>query len=373
MNTIRMKITLLVSIILVGVLGLMTLCTLISSNKHFVEPLAEGQINIHITTTTNGLQEVDKEGTQPLQKSIIEQSEQDFIAIQLVVMAVLVVVGILFVYILLGKALQPLYILNQATSKIDAKNWNTKIPIPKSTDEVAELSRSFQAMISRLKDSFEQQQAFAQNAAHELKTPLSIMKSSIQVLSLDDCPTIEDYQECTQSVAQSVDDLIEIVNQLLLLKNTDEFEMQATNVRTVLEECISECRFNFKEQQVPIFLQSEDVFLQTNPALLATVLRNLLSNAMKYNKPDGTIYIDANTQDQVLYIAIRDTGIGICKEHLHNVFEPFYREDTSRSKKIPGNGLGLSIVKSIVDKLGGEIEVSSELGVGTIFTMKFPL
>lgn len=378
MNTIRKKITVVISVILISVLGLMTICTLISSNKHFTVLLLQttGQnqeSNVTAVRIPEGHLEEQGVDTQLMQNQTIKESEQSFITGQFVVMLLLASAGIFFVYFWLGKVLKPLSVLNQAALKVDAHNWDAQIPVPNSKDEVATLTRSFNSMIERLEGVFTQQKAFAQSAAHELKTPLSVMKSSIQVLYLDGSPTIEDYQECTLSISQSVDDLIEIVNQLLLLTNTDEFEIKATDISKIIDECIAEYKQDCEEKGIRISCQCDNLLIKTNPVLLTGAIRNLLTNAIKYNKSDGEIYIRVGIYEQSAEIQVEDTGIGICSEHLPYIFQPFYREDTSRSKQIPGNGLGLSIVKSIVEKLNGTIDVTSAIGIGTVFTIRLPL
>lgn len=250
---------------------------------------------------------------------------------------------------------------------------NTQIAVPDSHDEIATLARSFNSMLTRLNSSFTLQKNFAQNAAHELKTPLSVIKSSLQVLDLDEAPTLEDYRETTQLISKSTDELIEIVRQLLELTNQSDIQRQEIALNSMIAECIEEQEKEISSKNITVVSDLEEITIHANAPLIKSVIGNILSNATKYNKQNANIFISTMATDLYAEIVIRDTGIGIEAKDLTYIFDSFFRVDPSRSKQIAGNGLGLSIVKTAIETLQGKIEVASRCNEGTSFTIKIPL
>lgn len=375
MKTLRNKITLIVSVILLGMMGLLTACTMINSNQSFVRPIQEA-----MPVNPNGsmyMQSAADEGADPDYGTTIvfdaAQAQRRFGILQVAVMSGVALIGILLTYYLVGKSLIPLNRLNEATAQIDAQKLNTQITVPDSHDEIAALAKSFNSMLTRLNSAFTLQKNFAQNAAHELKTPLSVIKSSLQVLNLDEAPTLEDYRETTQLISQSTDELIEIVGQLLELTNASDIQQQRIFLAGMIHECVKEQEKVISSKNISLILDLEEITIHANAPLVKSVISNILSNAIKYNKQHGDVFVSARTIGAYAQIVIRDTGIGIEEKDLAYIFEPFFRADPSRSKQIAGNGLGLSIVKSAIETLRGTIEVASRFKEGTSFTIKIPM
>lgn len=268
------------------------------------------------------------------------------------------------IYILTGKILRPLNHLTQFMSSMDDKNMRQRVELPKSEDEVFRLTKSFNNMMDRLEGSYTAQKNFTANAAHELKTPLSIMKTSLQVLELQENPSHEDYIECTDDVKQSMNRLIQTVEGLTTLTNSSlKDETEAIDALSVVNQIKAHLTPLAEEKGVRITVTGDVFQLIYNKELFYRIIFNLIENAVKYNREGG--YVNVTVSGRERYLVIQDNGIGMDTQAVQNIFEPFYRSDLSRSQKIPGSGLGMSIVKTVMDRYGGTLEIDSVLGKGT--------
>ena len=216
---------------------------------------------------------------------------------------------------------------------------------------------------------------FLRSASHELKTPLAVIKSSLQVLEMTPNPEIADYKEFMQDTDTSLNRIIKTVEGLLALANLRDIPMdQRVELYTLLQQAVQELAKKARSSQVKLSMgQPVSGFVYGNPSLLYRAFYNLIENAIKYNRRDGDITVSMDMNGKCAVIQVADTGYGIGQEDLVHIFEPFYRADKSRSQRIPGSGLGLAVVKMILDKHGGKIEVVSELNQGSTFKIYLPV
>ncbi|MDO5601396.1 MAG: HAMP domain-containing sensor histidine kinase, partial [Oscillospiraceae bacterium] len=293
----------------------------------------------------------------------------DFAKSALLAMLFTILVLAAAIYILTGKLLKPLGHLTQFMSSIDDKNMRQRVVLPPCRDEVYRLTQSFNNMMDRLESSYIVQKNFAANAAHELKTPLSIMKTSLQVLELQDKPSREDYMECTNDVKQSMNRLIQTVESLTALTDSSlKDETEVIDALPVINQIKKDLTPLAEERNVKISVTGEALQLTYNKELFYRIMFNLIENAVKYNHTGGYVNIAVSSREK--YIIIKDNGIGMDQQAIQNIFQPFYRSDLSRSQKIPGSGLGMSIVKTVMDRYGGTLEIESTLGKGTEIKFK---
>lgn len=282
------------------------------------------------------------------------------------VMALILFFSLILTYYVTGRVLRPLTELTQSIQDINQENLHERVVLPKATGEVRQLTQSFNGMLGRLEESFAVQKQFASNAAHELRTPLAVMKASLQVLELDEQPSYTDYQEFVGDIKESIERLIRTVDNLLALtRNTYAEKPEQIVLAELLEQVGEEFSQKASELCVNITIQSAAQTVLTNRTLLYRAVCNLVENALKYNHTGGTVTVKVLEKEKQLGILVSDTGSGMNTETLQHIFEPFYRADLSRSQEIPGSGLGLSIVKIIADLLEGSIEIKSEPGHGT--------
>ena len=237
--------------------------------------------------------------------------------------------------------------------------------------EVLELTKSFNRMLERLEEAFLIQKSFASNAAHELKTPLAVMKSSLQVLKMDPSPSENDYWEFINDTEESLERIIKTVEGLLALANMEQVEKEsAVKLYPLIEAAVQELSVRAEEYGVTLSIAGDnDLQAQGSPSLLYRVFFNLIENAVKYNHDNGNVDITVKQEKGRACVVVEDNGIGMDEKDLSHIFEPFFRVDPSRSQGIPGSGLGLAVVRLIMERYDGEIEVESRKGVGTTFTV----
>jgi signal transduction histidine kinase len=267
---------------------------------------------------------------------------------------------------LLRRGLSPLHALAQEAERISSQTWQFQAPrSARRTKELRPLAEALEGALARLQRSFEQQKRFTSDAAHELKTDVAIVKSSLQLLLMRR-RTSDEY---VRGLTLGLDDLTRLevtVEKMLALARLDQSaEMrdvevfpQLCSLREAIEEAVHQSRPFAELRQVSIKAQittDAQVPIDGRDALL--LCSNVLLNALQHSPPGASVQIDLNVQDGIVTLAIRDEGDGVAKEDLPFLFEPFYRGDPSRSRKSGGTGLGLSICKAICDRAGGSIEI----------------
>lgn len=293
----------------------------------------------------------------------------------IVAMILIIILSILLTYFITGKILKPLKNLSEDITQIDEHNLDWRINIPKSTDEVSHLANSFNDMLQRLEEAFIIKKQFAANAAHELKTPLTIIKASLQVLNLDDSPSIDDYKESFNYIEQSLEKLIDTVNNLISLTNEsikDNFEK--IKLKEILQQILFELSDKIKEKNINISLSEREFVIRGHKTLIFRAFYNLIENSIKYNKTNGTIniYLENKVPNKV-NIIISDSGFGMSESDLKHIYEPFFRANHKISENIDGSGLGMSIVKLIIEKHNGEINIESKKDLGTSISIDLNL
>jgi len=293
----------------------------------------------------------------------------------------LVVLAPLGGYVIAWRATRPIAQVIATAAHLEPTKLHERLPIRGTGDEIDQLSRTINNMLDRLASFITQNRDFVANAAHELRSPLAAIRTSVEV-GLNRPRTTDEYVTILSDVIEDITRLSGLVNQLLLLAEGDAGRLGGRNQVTRLEKLVLETvmMFDAVAEARGCHLEIGDL----TPAVvlgdethLRQVLRNLIDNAIKYNRPAGQIMVhlrvDAAMRQAIL--TIQDTGIGISREHLPRIFERFYRADSSRSRETErsGYGLGLSICKTIVTALDGDISVESEMGVGTTFTIRLPI
>jgi len=325
----------------------------------YVQPIPPLRIHTSAVDSTNIFQGEQDFFTHI--QNVVNQSQRSFRNMSMVVVTLFILIGTVGAFIISGQTLKPVKSLAKKIEDIDANNLDTPLELPKSHDEVSRLTHSFNSMLGKLNCSFESQKLFAQNAAHELKTPLTTLRTSIEVLQLDDEPTADEYKEVVGIVKTSTDNLIELVEGLLSINSiTDEMQWQTFDSRGIFEHIIYELHDDIKRKGLAVDIHG-DCRIKGDKTLLERAFFNLVHNAVRYNVDNGTVKITLSENN----ITIEDNGVGISADSLEHIFEPFYCVDKSRSKKLGGHGLGMAITKNIIDKHNMEIHIFSELGKGT--------
>jgi signal transduction histidine kinase len=300
---------------------------------------------------------------------------------------------------LVRKQLEPLHEVAKAAEQINSSDWSFSSPAAaKRTVELKPLIAALDAALARLQRSFEQQRRFTNDAAHELKTDVAIVKSSIQLLTMRR-RTIEQYE---QGLALSLDDFTRLemtVQKLLTLARLEQPEQiaegrglpPASSLRDAVEEAMSqnrplaelkgiEVKFEigrdaqmFGVLQMPGPQAPGDAQVPIDRRDAALLCSNILHNALQHSRDGSRVDIGLSVEGQRVRLTVRDRGEGIAEEDLRYIFEPFYRGDPSRSRKSGGTGLGLSICKAICDRVGGTIGVTNHPGGGALAIVNLPM
>ncbi len=221
---------------------------------------------------------------------------------------------------------------------------------------------------------------FVANVSHELKTPITSIKGYIETLLLDGESLSSDHLKFLGIVSAQSNRLVEIIDDLLVLSRIEqgsEIEYETVSVGIVVNAAMSICQEQADEREIRVKATiSDGLTLSGNSRLLEQALANLLDNAIKYSSPDSTVRIEAeeiiDERRAEVILRVSDQGAGIAEKHLPRLFERFYRTDNARNRGVGGSGLGLAIVKHIALVHGGQIEVSSVFGEGSVFTLRLP-
>ena len=277
------------------------------------------------------------------------------------------------VYFATKRALKPIQELSEQITAITEHNLDKRVGGGQRMDEVGALCRSFNIMLERLNASFSAQKRFSANVAHELKTPLATMQASVQVMRLDRSPAPEEYEKMLDTVERNIDRLRAIIEDLMrLCSGQEELEKSEVSLPELLEGILSELSPALKARHIQYEVDCGGCpVVWGDRGLLYRALFNLVENGVKYNRDGGSISISAGFKGSIGEIRIRDTGNGIPQEELPLIFEPFYRVNKSRSRKTGGAGLGLSVVKTVIERHGWDISASSTVGAGTEFLIRF--
>ncbi len=274
-----------------------------------------------------------------------------------------------------GRALRPISEISSAAAKISGGNLSQRISVAEAESELGQLANVLNSTFARLESAFAQQKQFASDAAHELRTPVTVILTQTQTtLNRErDAAGYKQTLEACQRAAQRMRNLIE---SLLALARLDAGQESLKRLRFDLAKTVEDSIALIKplalERGVKIDTELAPLELNGDSERLAQVATNLLANAIQYNRPEGSVHVTLKPENGLAVLSVADSGKGLSAEDLPHVFERFYRGDKSRTGA--GNtGLGLAICEAIVAAHAGTIEVSSRENVGTTFTVRLPL
>jgi len=276
---------------------------------------------------------------------------------------------------LTASALKPLNRMVVTCRRIAAGDLSQRVNLPHRQDEIGQLANAFDNMVSRIEASFESQHRFVANAAHELRTPLTALQGSLEVLlrgSQDDPAAVA---RLSQGMYREVARLARLCEQLLDLTRIDAsapIHKRSVDLRVFFNEFIQQARLLAQERTVTLE-EGPVITILADPDALKEALFNLVDNAVQHTEQSGAIVMGWGASTKAVKIWIADDGEGIAPNDLPHIFEPFYRGDSSRSRRRGGTGLGLALVRSLVEAHGGHIAVESQVGQGARFTITLPI
>ncbi len=295
-------------------------------------------------------------------------------------LALLLVLTLLFSFLIVlistRYIVKPILHLTDATKKIAAGNYHLELNVNRK-DEIGRLARDFRKMSRSLEQTEEKRQEFVSSVSHEIQSPLTSIQGFSQALREEDIPE-EERQRYLSIIEKESRRLSMLSNQLLTLSfldsETDVNQFVPMYLEKQIKEVISATEWQWREKNLSISYEDidHDVRVCGEPKLLYQVWINVLTNAIKYTPNDGDIRIEVADRLDEVEVRISDTGVGIAEEDFSQLFERFYRGDKARTRSDHSTGLGLSITKKIIELHEGVIMVTSEVGVGSTFTITLP-
>ena len=280
-------------------------------------------------------------------------------------------------YWLTTRGLAPLGWMAEQAKKITGSNLGTRLEIGAAADELTVLSASFNELLARLDQSFESMRRFVADASHELRTPIAVIRGEADV-ALSQERTPAEYRESLAIVLDESRRLSRLVDDLLNLARADAGNVKLRVEEFYFDDLLAECCRSVQAlaaaREIRLEYQTgEDVAFRGDEELLRRLVVNLLDNAIRYTPRGGKVSAALRVEAGGLTIEVSDTGMGIAPEAVPHVFERFYRADKARSRQDGGFGLGLAIVKWIAESHHGAVDVATQSGVGSTFTVTLPL
>ncbi len=289
-------------------------------------------------------------------------------------LALIAPVGGMAAYLITRLGLHPVQQLSQTASEISGSNLGTRLPVPEAKDEVRNLALTFNQMLDRLQGSFEQQDRFVTDAAHELRTPLAGLGAELETWAAR-FPADTPDTAMVSSLKRHTERLTQLVGDLLIVAKGEGLKVsQPVYLGPLLEEVRSDLLPVAREHRV-LFAMAGDsgVSVHGDEILLHRVFFNLVENAIRYNRAGGKVTVRIERVGNEAVVSVTDTGTGIPPDALPHVFDRFYRIDQSRSRHTGGAGLGLAIVAHLVKLHGGRVTAESTFGIGSTFKVWLPL
>ena len=311
----------------------------------------------------------------------VDAIERSILFDALGILLVVIVAGSCVAYFLIGHYTKPVQQLSAHMKEMSPNTLSDSIEIEGGGEEIQELVKSFNQMTEQLDEAFAMQRRFSASAAHELRTPIAVLRTKLDVFKKKKREQHE-YDELVTTMETYIDRLSSIITDLLEFAETSELgEVEDVSldsvIKTVVDDLESVAQNNMINMQIDeqSMTQSEaqTFIVKGNTNLLYRALYNLVENAIRYNNEEGSVNITLETRGQEGVIIIADTGVGIAPEQRELIFEPFYRVNKSRSREFGGAGIGLSLVKTILKRHGASITVSENNPQGSVFTIRIPL
>ena len=302
-------------------------------------------------------------------------NKEDYKKNSLLISAILALIGGVVTYFISGHALRPIHEFSDKIEEVQAQNLADSRIEENKVKELNQLSVSYNKMLGRLSDAFEIQRQFTANAAHELRTPLSLMQVQLDLYNstqhpdndADTLQTIKMVTEQNGRLSKMVKTLLDM-SELQTVGRDDEIMVDA-----LVDEVLADLDPLAQEKNIKLTGKCKNITMVGSDILIYRLVYNLVENAIKYNHPGGQVTVTAYQKEKHVYLSVEDTGNGIPEELRERVFEPFFRVDKSRSRELGGVGLGLALVREIVRVHDGSITVRSNPSGGTVFDVILPL
>ena len=365
----------LMTVLLIGITCVAMNLLLCSSGVYYMDTIADSlQGGSTVILNEDGAASFDPQLIAPDEDLtiIVDGAQGRFRTTNWYITAAVTLLSGILAYFVSGRALKP---LRSFTSQVEQVQLNNLADMRIDEDAISEfrqLSRSFNQMLERLNNAFSAQRQFTGNAAHELRTPLALMQAQLELFSAEHPDVRPETAEFLTLLREQTERLIQMTRTLLEMSNLRQV---ARNERIQLAPMIEEIFTDLAplSDKLGVTLTAEgDGIMTGSDALIYRLIFNLTENAVKYNRPGGSVRVSVSKEPEKLLLRVSDTGCGIPKVYQRSIFQPFFRVDKSRSREYGGAGLGLSLVWEIADLHGGSVWVEKSSDKGTTIAVELP-
>ena len=366
----------LMTVLLIGITCVAMNLLLCSSGVYYMDKIADA-------LQGGGNVILNEEGTASFDPQLIAPNEELTIVVDgaqgrfrttnwYITAAVTLLSGIL-AYFVSGRALKPLRSFASQVEKVQLNNLADMKIDEDVLPEFKQFSRSFNQMLERLNNAFAAQRQFAGNAAHELRTPLALMQAQLELFSAEHPAVLPETAEFLALLREQTERLTQMIRTLLEMSNLRQVARnEQIQLAPMIEEIFTDLAPLSDKRGVTLTAEG-DGFLTGSDALIYRLIFNLTENAVKYNRPGGSVQVSVTQAPEKLLLRVSDTGYGIPGEYQRSIFQPFFRIDKSRSREYGGAGLGLSLVWEITDLHGGSVRVEESSENGTVIAVELPI
>lgn len=313
----------------------------------------------------------------------LQLTKKLFLTKGLMVTGIIILLSSICTYFISRQALLPLRRLSQEVNQIEVQNLSEALEVPATNDEISRLTISFNKMLARLDEAFTAQKQFSANAAHELRTPLAVIQTNLEVFARRETPALKDYQEIFSMLQEQTGRLSHLAEILLDMTGVQTVERsERISLAALTDEVFCDLASVAEQKDVELIQQEGDCIITGSYLLLYRAVYNLVENAIKYNHSGGKVTVnihpseeitDTSTSVNYVFLEVSDTGIGIPPEYQEKIFTPFFRVDKSRSRAMGGAGLGLALVSEIVRQHNGQVKVLESSKKGSMIAIMLPV
>jgi signal transduction histidine kinase len=369
--TLRLRLTLLNGILLVGAGAVLVLLAwlLVGDALHPADELRAGtQVTLQDGRVLDAL---------AWQRDLVDRASQELLVKALVALFAIGLIGIAGAYAVAGRALRPLHHVTATARRLGEETLDERIRYSGADDEVAELARTFDAMLDRLAGAFEAQKRFVANASHELRTPLAVMRTEIDVTLSDDEADVAEYRRMAKVVRNASERANGLVDALLVLARSEAqsgrrlVRKVPADLATSVCNALSAVKAEAERMKLEVTSDLQPAPVVGDPSLLDRLAGNLIENAIRYNHLMGRLWLRTSSIDGQARLVVGNTGYEVEPGDVPGLFEPFRRGGGERTGS-RGSGLGLSIVRAVCDAHGGTVSAVAQPGGGLEVTVSLP-
>ena len=366
----------LMSVLLIGITCVAMNLLLCSSGVYYMDTIADSlQGGSTVILNEGGAASFDPELVAPNEELtiVVDGAQGNFRTTNWYITAVVTLLSGMLTYFVCGRALKPLRSFASHVEQVQLNNLADMRIDEDVIPEFQQLSRSFNQMLERLNNAFAAQRQFTGNAAHELRTPLTLMQAQLDLFSSEHPDVLPETAEFLALLREQTERLTRLTKTLLEMSNLRQVARnERIQLAPMIEEIFTDLAPLVEKRGITLEADGDGVMTGSD-ALIYRLIFNLTENAVKYNRPGGSVRVCVTQETEKLLIRVSDTGCGIPEEYQQSIFQPFFRVDKSRSREYGGAGLGLSLVWEIADLHGGSVWVEESSEKGTTIVVGLPV